>query len=132
MFFSTSSISSTNSLFGFEGSAHSLRGFKITKISAILGGIGSVATSGVPMRENTLSTSGNALIRCSSTSCISTDCSRPVEGILSAWTVISPSFSCGTNSLPSVVANQRLYPIKSVENETITQRNFNAIFSNGS
>ena len=93
MFFSTSSISSTNSLFGFEGSAHSLRGFKITKISAILGGIGSVATSGVPMRENTLSTSGNALIRCSSTSCISTDCSRPVDGILNACSAISPSFN---------------------------------------
>ena len=56
----------------------------MTKISAMLGGIGSVATSGVPIREKTLSTSGKLLMRFSRISCISTDCSKPVPGIRKA------------------------------------------------
>ena len=45
----------------FRDSGHSVRGFSMTKPSATLGGIGSVAISAVPILAKTSFTSGNSL-----------------------------------------------------------------------
>src|SRR5690625_3282893 len=128
---SARSISSTSSALVLDGSGHSLCGFNVTKLSATLGGMGSVATSAVPIRAKSLSTSGNALILCSRISCISTACSRPVPGIRIACSAMSPSFNCGMNSEPRVVANHKQHATNTVAKPTTTQRNFRASLSSG-
>lgn len=50
--------------------AHSWRGFSMRKVSATEGGIGSVATSAVPILATIRSTSGKRLSRASSAACI--------------------------------------------------------------
>ena len=78
------------------------------KVSATEGGIGSVATSAVPILATTLSTSGNSLMRASSASACRSPASRPVPGMRSACSAMSPSSRLGTNSLPRRVASSPL------------------------
>ena len=66
------SISFTTCALVLRLSGQSSRGFMITKVSATLGGMGSVATSAVPNLVKTCATSGNSLKRDSSNVCIST------------------------------------------------------------
>ena len=66
---------------GRFGSGHWSRGFSMMKVSATFGGIGSVATSAVPIFENTSLTSGNSRSAASSDFCISTAWLRLVPGI---------------------------------------------------
>ena len=70
----------------------------MTKVSATDGGIGSVATSAVPILANTRSTSGNCLMRASSVVCMPTAWSRLVPGMRSACSAMSPSSRLGMNS----------------------------------
>jgi hypothetical protein len=65
----------------WRGSGHWARGARMTKVSEMFGGIGSVAMSGVPVRENTSATSGSSAMRRSSCFCIAVDSLRLVLGI---------------------------------------------------
>ncbi len=91
------------------------------KVSATDGGIGSEATSGVPILENTLSTSANCTSRFSICFCISMDWVRLVPGMRMACIATSPSSRFGTNSLPSRVAS-RPHPTTSTSAPATIQR----------
>ena len=78
------------------------------KLSATLGGAGSLAISAVPTLENTRSTSGNALIVRSSSLCIDIACVRLVPGMRKACIAMSPSSRLGMNSLPIRVSSRPL------------------------
>src|SRR3546814_20621671 len=66
----------------------------------MFGGIGSVATSAVPVFENINSTSGNFEMAVSTLRCIANDCSRLTEGTRVEASAIFFSSSCGMNSEP--------------------------------
>ena len=63
--------------------------------------IGSVGISAWPVRETTLSTSGNSIRIFSIIVVLLTDSERLTLGRRHAWTAIEPSPSRGTNSAPS-------------------------------
>ena len=65
---------------------------------ASMGGMGSVATSAVPVLENMKSTSGRVLTAASTLRCIRKDCSREVEGTREDASARFFSSSCGMNS----------------------------------
>ncbi|MNF89019.1 hypothetical protein D3C84_715240 [compost metagenome] len=68
--------------------------------------MGSEAISAVPVRANTLCTSGTCWTMARSRRCcMSTDCDRLVPGTRSACKAKSPSLRLGTNSLPMRLAN---------------------------
>src|SRR3546814_3390517 len=75
-------------------------GFRITKASETFGGIGSVATSAVPVLENMSSTSGSFLTASSTLRCIARDCSRLTEGTRVEASARFFSSSWGMNSEP--------------------------------
>ena len=75
------SIRSCSAAFDRPGSGHSACGLSITKVSEEFGGIGSVATSAVPVFENTSATCGNRATASSTLSCIACDWVSDVEGI---------------------------------------------------
>ena len=76
--FSTRSI--TSSLVSTP-SGHSSCGFRMTNVSEIFGGIGSVATSAVPVFEKMKATSGSEITAFSTCRCISSDWFSDVEGM---------------------------------------------------
>ncbi len=65
-----------------------------------LGGIGSAARSGVPLRENTNATCGNLAIILSLMNCIACDCDSDVLGIRFTSMTMFFSSSFGMNSWP--------------------------------
>ena len=73
------------------------------KVSDEFGGMGSVATSAVPVFEKTVATCGNSRTARSTASCMACDCAIEVDGILRALSATSFSSSVGMNSCPSVV-----------------------------
>src|SRR3546814_5276686 len=92
---------STTSALESTPAGHWSCGFRITKPSEMFGGIGSVATSAVPVFENINSTSGNFEMAVSTLRCIANDCSRLTEGTRVEASAIFFSSSCGMNSEPS-------------------------------
>jgi hypothetical protein len=72
----------------------------MTNVSATEGGIGSLATSAVPILPKTRSPSGNCLRRRSSCTCMPTAWSRPAPGMRIACSAMSPSSRPGMNSAP--------------------------------
>ena len=80
----------------------------MTKPSATLGGIGSVATSAVPILAKVSFTSGNSRNFFCTAFCISIACVRLVPGMRSECTARSPSSRFGMNSLPMREARRRL------------------------
>ncbi len=72
----------------------------MTKPSEMFGGIGSVATSAVPVFENISSTSGSLVIAASTLRCMVSDCSRLTDGTRVEASAIFFSSSCGMNSEP--------------------------------
>lgn len=78
------------------------------KVSATLGGIGSVAISAVPILANTRSASGKALIFYLSVCCMSIAWDRLEPGMRNACMAISPSSNVGMNSEPRRVASSKL------------------------
>ncbi len=66
-------------------------------------GMGSVATSAVPVLANIISTSGKEVTAFSTCCCISFDCSIAVDGIFRAPSAMFFSSRVGMNSWPSVV-----------------------------
>ena len=94
-------------------------------------GIGSLATSAVPVRANTVATSGNSSKRLSICFWNATDCVSAVDGMRSACTAISPSSSCGTNSLPMRSASMVQASTSSSAAATIATRIFSTKRSSG-
>ncbi|CUS43731.1 Predicted cell-wall-anchored protein SasA (LPXTG motif) [hydrothermal vent metagenome] len=76
-------------------------GFRMTNASETFGGIGSVATSAVPVFENISSTSGSLRTASSTWSCIASDWPRLTEGTRVEASATFFSSSWGMNSDPS-------------------------------
>ena len=128
----TCSISSSRLAFGLPGSGQSSRSLSITKVSDIEGGIGSLATSAVPILANTRRTSGKPANFVSSASCIATDWLRLVPGIRIACTVTSPSSRLGMNSLPKRVASSPHNTVSTAAPAITGTRRRNALCNTGS
>ncbi len=120
------------SALGRCGSGHSSLGFIIINVSATLGGMGSVATSAVPILVKTLDTSGMGRMADSNCSCISTAWLRLVPGILRAWTAMSPSSKLGKNSAPIFVVCIAVIITRPIANTTTGTLFANAHFNTGS
>ena len=116
---------------GLRGSGHALRGLSMMKVSVTDGGIGSLATSPVPILLNTRSTSGKAAKVSSRVACIATAWPRLVPGMRSACTVMSPSSRLGTNSEPSRVASRPQASSSTAAPANTTARRRNAHASTG-
>ncbi len=125
------SRSATTSAFVLLGSGHSSRGLSMMKLSATLGGMGSVAISPLPIFVNTRSTSGIARISASSCSCRSMACCNEVPGMRRACIVMSPSSRLGTNSVPRRVANSPVATTIATAAATVSQRKRTASETSG-
>ena len=101
------------------------------KLSATLGGIGSVAISALPILANTRSTSGISLILASSCCCNSIACCNEVPGIRNACIAISPSSRFGTNSVPKRVASRLAAITSTTAALTASQRKRSVAASTG-
>ncbi len=83
------------------------------KVSDAFGGIGSLATSAVPVLEKMNDTCGKRLTVLSTDNCIDCDCDSDVLGILSACMAMFFSSSEGMNSWP-----RRKNPTRAAANST--------------
>ena len=113
------------------GLGHWSLGFKIKNVSATFGGMGSVATSAVPILAKTCCISPNSLMTFSNCCCISMACSRLVPGIRNACRAISCSSNCGKNSVPNRLACSALAITRTTAILTSTMGCFSDKFNNG-
>ena len=93
------------------------KSFSIIYVSDTFTPIGSVATSLVPIRVNTLSTSGCDKIMDSALCCKSTLIERDTSCGLIIWKAIAPSCNCGRNSAPIFLNIITLKIIVAIEND---------------
>ena len=94
--------------------------------------IGSLAISGRPVFETTLSTSGNSSSVRSMALVISIELSSDTLGRRTAWTARSPSSSLGTNSRPNREASTTLRANTATAATTSGSGNLSAKPSSGS